>query len=541
MQPVNKELNDVIIVYSNNESIIGFIEDISYVTGVPCYIRRFTENEPIDLLPPDNNAYGLVLFDKNNGILPSDFFCENTLKNPQWKNFYFLAIVHEKRFIETSFKFGFIDYLPFPAGADEWKHRMSNYIKMSHLEFSCSEKNNENNVEIIEEKKSSKSDADKDFFQFILDVIPIPIFYMSSDEKVEFCNNAFEVYHGLSSADIIGKNPYHYYPQEIALHLCEQDKGLIQEQSSQIYEYYAWHADSTLHHVIYYKSYAQIPFQNARGVVGAIFDITERKNSEKEKEILLEKIKSAYEELKELTELKDNFLSVASHDLRAPFNAILGYTDILLEDEELNETQRSYVDFIQQSAEIQLRYVNDILNIIRIEKGNLSIELENFPISEVVRNCIMNLKVLAEAKNITINQEIHFDGECYIDLPKITQVINNLISNAIKFTMPGGNINVKVISAPDDFIEIHVIDNGIGIPQAAQKKLFNYYRQEHVKGTSGESGHGLGLAICKNFIELHGGKIYLESETGKGSDFYFSLPLYPVAESFIEEETSVEL
>ena len=274
MQPANQELNDVILVYSNNDSIIRFIEEISLVTGIPCCIRRFTENEPMDLLPPDEYAYGLVLFDKNNGILPSDYFCENTIKNFKWKHFYFLAIAHEKYLAETSFKSGFIDYLPFPASADEWKHRISNYMKLARLEFFGSHKDNENNGKNETKNIFPKSAADKDFFQFILDVIPIPIFYISSGKKVEFCNNAFEVYHGLSSSDIIGKKPYHYYPEDVAHHLCEQDKNIIQEQSSQIYEYYAQHADATLHHVIYYKSYAQIPFQNEKGIVGAIFDIT---------------------------------------------------------------------------------------------------------------------------------------------------------------------------------------------------------------------------------------------------------------------------
>ncbi len=251
-------------------------------------------------------------------------------------------------------------------------------------------------------------------------------------------------------------------------------------------------------------------------IMGIVVDITERKNTE-------EKIKDAYSELKKLTKMKDDFLTIASHDIRTPFNGILGFSELLLSDHTLNEDQREMVELIQESAENQLKYVNDLLNIMQFETGKISLKKNPADIKELVEKSIKELKVLASKKGIDINQSIECSTILTIDIFKIIQVMNNLIANAIKFTPEGGQITVECIDKNDN-IEIHIMDTGVGIPPKQLAGLFSRYSPISTKGTSGEEGSGLGLSICKNFVELHGGKIGVKSEIGKGSDFWFTLP-----------------
>jgi signal transduction histidine kinase len=230
-------------------------------------------------------------------------------------------------------------------------------------------------------------------------------------------------------------------------------------------------------------------------------------------------------ELKKLVQMKDDFLAIASHDLRSPFNAILGFSNLLLEDEDLQPSHKESVEIIQYSANIQLDYINDILNILTLESGKIKLNKYTFSIKSVLDNSIKMLGILAKKKNITITTNVDNDFELELDFEKISQVLNNLIGNAIKFTPSGGNIEVSVIKNSLNQVEFHVKDSGIGISRDVIPSLFSKYTKTHKSGTEGEAGTGLGLAICKNLINLHGGNIFVESTQGKGSDFYFYLPI----------------
>jgi len=239
------------------------------------------------------------------------------------------------------------------------------------------------------------------------------------------------------------------------------------------------------------------------------------------------RIESQNRQLEKLSAMKDEFLAVASHDLRTPFNAILGFSGFLLEDKSLGKEQREMIRLIKQSAESQLEYINDLLDVMKLEAGEIKLKLQPVSVRSLVEECVKELRMLVEGKCIKFlvqNKIPQTFPEIEVDLPKIKQVLNNLISNAMKFTEPGKEITVSCFINGSSEVEIHVIDEGVGIPEKSTAEIFERYKQLRGTGTSGEKGTGLGLFICKTFIEAHGGSIAVNSAIGKGSDFYFRLP-----------------
>ena len=240
-----------------------------------------------------------------------------------------------------------------------------------------------------------------------------------------------------------------------------------------------------------------------------------------------DRIETQKRQLEKLSAMKDQFLAVASHDLRTPFNAILGFSNFLLQDKTLGEEQHEMVRMIKDGAETQLEYINDLLDVMKLEAGEVKLKFQSVSIKTLVEECVEGLRMLVESKGIKfliLNNFPELFPEIEVDVPKIKQVLNNLISNAMKFTESGKKITVSCFINGSSEIEIHVIDEGVGIAEKSMPELFMRYKQFRNTGTSGEKGTGLGLFICKTFIEAHGGEIAVNSVIGNGSDFYFKLP-----------------
>ena len=237
----------------------------------------------------------------------------------------------------------------------------------------------------------------------------------------------------------------------------------------------------------------------------------------------------ARQRLEELNKLKDDFVAIVSHDLRSPLTAILGASEILLNDEymdtPLSEEQRELVENIQVMGNQQLHLVNDLLDVAKIESGKIELTPTLVDLEVVAQQCYHTMKVLADNKNIEL-RFIPQSGlpKIAIDVPKINQVINNLVSNAIKFTESGGKVTIRVEEDEGNALRLSVSDTGDGIAPESLRFLFNKFQQIQKHGTHGERGTGLGLSICKNLIELHQGKIWAESRVGFGSTFCFTLP-----------------
>lgn len=259
---------------------------------------------------------------------------------------------------------------------------------------------------------------------------------------------------------------------------------------------------------------------NVKKLYGITGDVSGRKKVE-------EDLKKSSAELVRLNSAKDKFLSIVSHDLRTPFSSILGFTDLLLNDENLSAKERKdYVKFIQESSASMLELVNSLLNWNRLQSGRIDFEPEKINIGSVIDSSINTMIGAAIKKNIKIVSNVPQEIQVFVDKNLIKQVFNNLISNALKFTSLGGTISISVKPAQQlRFFEFAVQDTGIGIKPEDLKKLFSIETKFTKDGTSGEKGSGLGLTIVSDIIQKHGGTIWVESEPQKGSTFKFTLPV----------------
>jgi signal transduction histidine kinase len=224
---------------------------------------------------------------------------------------------------------------------------------------------------------------------------------------------------------------------------------------------------------------------------------------------------------------KSEFLANMSHELRTPLNAIIGFSEVLTDRMfgELNEKQEEYLKDIYASGTHLLSLINDILDLSKIEAGRIELELSDFHLPQAIDNALTLVRERAGRRGIalahTMDERL---GEIRGDERKVKQILLNLLSNAIKFTPEGGRIEVAAVSK-DGLVEVSVSDTGVGIAPEDQEKVFEEFRQVGTAEKKAE-GTGLGLTLCRKFIELHGGQIWVKSQVGAGSTFTFTLPVH---------------
>jgi len=229
--------------------------------------------------------------------------------------------------------------------------------------------------------------------------------------------------------------------------------------------------------------------------------------------------------LNQLNNSKDKFFSIIAHDLRSPFNAIIGFSELLNEQirEKNYENIEEYAVIIQNSSERTLDLLKNLLEWARLQTGKIEFTAVDFLFNDLLKETIELSNDAASHKSIqiinTINQEIWV----HADKSMIGTILRNLISNAIKFSNPGGKITIST-EKNDNEIVFSVSDTGIGISEVDQLRMFKIEENFSVKGTQNEKGTGLGLILCKEFVEKNDGQIWVESEVGVGSTFYFTLP-----------------
>jgi signal transduction histidine kinase len=223
---------------------------------------------------------------------------------------------------------------------------------------------------------------------------------------------------------------------------------------------------------------------------------------------------------------KSQFLANMSHELRTPLNAILGYTELILDNiyGEVPDKARVTLERIQNNGRHLLGLINDVLDLSKIEAGQLSLSLTDYSIKDVVHNVYGAVESLATAKNLALKVELPTDlPPARGDERRLTQVLLNLVGNAIKFT-DTGEVAIKTSNA-DGTLTVAVHDTGPGISEADQGKIFEEFQQADSSSTKQKGGTGLGLAIAKRIIEMHGGRLWVESELGHGSTFSFTVPV----------------
>jgi signal transduction histidine kinase len=236
-----------------------------------------------------------------------------------------------------------------------------------------------------------------------------------------------------------------------------------------------------------------------------------------------------YRELESASRHKSQFLASMSHELRTPLNAIIGFSEVLHERMfgELNAKQAEYVDDILSSGRHLLSLINDILDLSKVEAGRMELDLTRFDLPSALGNVLTLINERAVRGQVTVELNVDEQLGTFVgDERKVRQIMLNLLSNAVKFTPAGGRVEVTAVGL-NGMVEITVSDTGVGIAPEDQATVFEEFRQVGSDYARKREGTGLGLALVKRFVELHGGTIWVKSQVGQGSAFTFTLPERP--------------
>ena len=348
--------------------------------------------------------------------------------------------------------------------------------------------------------------------------LPQRIFIKDHDSKYILCNDIYSRDLGINPKEIVGKDDFDFFPRELAEKYRSDDQNIISEGiQKEFEEKYSISNQERWTHV------NKVPYRDANdhivGVLGIFEDITDRKLAEEE-------IKLKNELLQTINAEKDKFFSILAHDLKGPLSAFLVATQILSEEiqnmslEDIKEITIS----MRESATNIYGLLENLLEWSRLKRGLMDFSPEIINVKQIIVQCLEVLKESARKKEINISLSLPDDLELYADSHMLETVIRNLVSNAIKFTSFGGKVIVSSIKKSDRSIEIKIIDSGIGMSPELKYNLFLLNAKTSRKGTDGEPSTGLGLLLCKEFIEKHNGEIRVESEVGKGSIFSFAIP-----------------
>ena len=338
-------------------------------------------------------------------------------------------------------------------------------------------------------------------FRKILDAFDDPIYISNRENKILYANKAMR---DIIGTDKIGKKCHKIiYDSDLPCAWCIYDELM---KSKELIAY-----DMKVPGKEEYKYVRNIIIENDHKLT-IYHDITERKKIIKE--------------LNELNAAKDKFISILAHDLKNPFNALVGFSDILLKNihkYDLNKIEE-FVKKINLISKKTYELLEDILLWARAQSKQLVFLPKKYSFFEICSDVVSELKYIAESKGINLVLDKNEDYKIFTDLNMFKTIIRNLITNAIKFTNKNGNINV-FLTPVGELAEITVSDNGIGIKPKDIEKIWNLNENFSTTGTENESGTGFGLHICKEFAQINGGNIRVESTEGKGSNFIFSVPI----------------
>jgi protein-histidine pros-kinase len=259
--------------------------------------------------------------------------------------------------------------------------------------------------------------------------------------------------------------------------------------------------------------------ENGMLVMSAIRDITDRKNIERA-------LQEKNAELERASHAKDGFLASMSHELRTPLNGIIGFAEFLHDGKPgpLNAKQKEYLADILGSGRHLLHLINDMLDLVKVQAGKIDLKPEPFVLDDAIQEVVAGMRPMAEQKRIEVRVALDVIGNVTLDRQRLKQILYNLLSNAVKFTDEGGHVVVRTDALSASRIRIVVEDDGIGIRPEDVGRLFRQFEQLDSGHGRRFGGTGLGLALTRSFIQLHGGTITVESEPGQGSRFIVDLP-----------------
>lgn len=392
-------------------------------------------------------------------------------------------------------------------------------------------------AEELERSAAELAEA-KRFLDAILDNIPNPVFWKDAELRYAGCNHCYERAFNVRRADLVGKTvlDLDYLPEADRLRYHEEQQRLLAEGSTLRREADIPFADGRVHHTLFSASGFRKEDGAPGGVVASFTDIT----ALKETEAALAEAKRAAEAA---DRIKSAFLATMSHELRTPLNSIIGFTGLVLQElpGPLNEEQKKQLGMVRDSSRHLLALINDVLDISKIEAGELQVAREPFDLGASVDRVAGIVAPLAEKKGLALRIEGR-DNACTLtgDARRVEQILLNLISNAIKFTEAGAvTVSVGRVAdyiaregaAPGEAVRLRVADTGMGIRPEDMAQLFLPFRQIDSAITRQHEGTGLGLAICRRLAALMGGIIEAESRFGEGSAFSVTLPLAATTEA----------
>lgn len=384
--------------------------------------------------------------------------------------------------------------------------------------------NEKNEVIVIIRDISTRKKTERELqesekrYQTLANVSPVGIFHTNADGFTTYVNPTWCQISGLSEKEALGDGwlkAVHPEDREILKANWQMSARLGVSSTT---DYRFLHPDGTITWVIG-QAVPEINSQEQLvGYVGTITDITERKK--------MDDLKAALIRAESADKLKSAFLATMSHELRTPLNSIIGFTGILLQKlvGPLSAEQEKQLTMVQGSAQHLLELINDILDISKIEAGQVVVFPETFDMGMIVRQSIEKILPLAGRKGLTITSELTPNLiEINSDRRRVEQILINLLNNAVKFT-DEGEVRVEC-EIQDEWLLTRVIDTGIGIKREDLEVIFKPFHQLDTGITRQYEGTGLGLSICKRLVELLGGQIFIKSELGMGSVFSFTLPI----------------
>ncbi len=372
-------------------------------------------------------------------------------------------------------------------------------------------------------------DEQRRLLQLVLDHAPAGIaIFDGANLRVKWANPAFRqtLDEAYRNADIIGLRLKDFLPgaeKSGIADICRQVAATGQPYFTPEYEYTGFARGIT------YWRWAWLPLPAGEGDVPDLMvlltEVTDQVLARKRIEELNAQLESRNLEVERANRMKSEFLASMSHELRTPLNAIIGFSDLLVEQSAgLNEKQKRFLGHIPQGAGHLLELINDVLDLSRIEAGRLELQVESLTAAAALTEVLAIVRPLAVVKQIRLDSEVERDLVVHADRVRFKQILYNLLSNAVKFTPEGGRVWVSG-SRQGDSVSISVSDTGVGIPPEEQEAIFEEFHQASATTGGVKEGTGLGLAITRRLVEKHGGKIWVESEVGKGSRFTFMLPV----------------
>lgn len=338
------------------------------------------------------------------------------------------------------------------------------------------------------------------------------VFLKDENFNYQITNKALEDFFGKEEHQIIGNSDFQLMSETAAKRCQTTDFAALNSKDVVV-------SEEIISSRTYETQKFKVPLSKGKfGIGGIIRDVTEQKEA-------AEQMKRQSEELRELNATKDKFFSIIAHDLKGPFNSILGFTELLIENyRDLDgDSVRKSLQAISGASRQAFALLENLLIWSKAQTDRIEFKPEMIYLNERIQDIIRLLKIQSNKKNIQIMSSISGQLSLEADRNMLDTVLRNLLSNAIKFTPRNGKIIASAI-LHDDCIEISITDNGIGISKEDLEQIFRIDSKTNTPGTDKEKGSGLGLILCREFIQRQGGRIWAKSEPGKGSTFTFSLP-----------------